>query len=72
MWTRFSFPYLHCGWHILIFVASYFACVIASYQYAAKEFPQFKPSITYWPDATYQLGFPYVTVHSDTGKDLIA
>ncbi|KXJ26016.1 alkaline ceramidase [Exaiptasia diaphana] len=71
-WKSLSFPYLHCGWHILIFVASYLACVIAAYIHAVNEFPQYKPSIIYWPDNSYQLGFPYVTVKVENGKDLLA
>ncbi|EDO47751.1 predicted protein [Nematostella vectensis] len=70
MWKQLSFPYLHCGWHIFIFIASYIACVLSAYIYAASEFPQYKPSIMYWPGPTYHFAVPYVAVHENTDKDI--
>lgn len=62
VWTSISFPYLHCAWHILIFIASYTGCVLGSYFYAANEFPQLRPTVSYWPCWSPNLGLPYIVL----------
>lgn len=62
VWTSISFPYLHCAWHILIFIASYTGCVLGSYFYAANEFPQLRPTVSYWPCWSQNLGLPYIVL----------
>lgn len=42
-----SFPYLHSGWHILIFLASYTACVLFAYFQVAHERPELSPKLRY-------------------------
>lgn len=37
LWRAVSFPYLHCAWHIMVFVAAYTACVMFAYFDALDE-----------------------------------
>ena len=37
LWTRVGFPYWHCFWHVLIFLASYSVCVLFAYIDALTE-----------------------------------
>ncbi|XP_068740725.1 alkaline ceramidase-like isoform X2 [Montipora capricornis] len=60
VWTSISFPYLHCAWHVLIFIASYTGCVLGSYFYAVAEFPQLRPTLSYWPRWSPNMGLPYI------------
>ncbi|XP_067939798.1 alkaline ceramidase 2-like isoform X2 [Watersipora subatra] len=62
-WYRF--PYLHSGWHILIFVSSYAACVLFAYFQVLEERPELEVSLRYWPkQGGYWefLGVPYVFI----------
>ena len=71
IWKSISFPYLHCAWHILIFIACYTGCVLGSYFYAASEFPQLRPALSYWPRWSSDLGVPYVILKAVAKDDFI-
>ncbi|XP_014669732.1 PREDICTED: alkaline ceramidase-like [Priapulus caudatus] len=60
VWVALNFPYLHCGWHIFIFLSSYTACVLFAYFYAKAEFPEQIPTLRFWPRDDWELGVPYV------------
>lgn len=63
IWQNLSFPYLHCMWHILVFVSAYTSCVLFSYFDAQNECPEMGPVLRYWPkDSWVNLGVPYVTL----------
>jgi len=62
IWRSVSFPYLHCAWHILIFIAGYTGCVLGAYFYAAREFPQLRPALTFWPRWSSEWGVPYIVL----------
>ena len=62
IWRSVSFPYLHCAWHILIFIAGYTGCVLGAYFYAAREFPQLHPALTFWPCWSSEWGVPYIVL----------
>lgn len=65
VWQNISFPYLHCMWHILVFVSAYTACVLFSYFDAQNECPEMGPVLRYWPKDTWvNFGVPYVTLKS--------
>lgn len=68
-WTHLSFPYLHCVWHVFIFIASYIGCVLGAYFHAASEFAQLRPHLTFWPHWSYDLGIPYITLNGSPEKD---
>nr|CAD7568011.1 unnamed protein product [Timema californicum] len=63
------FPYLHAIWHILIFIASYTIIVIYSHAYVGAEFDNLAPILTYWPKDNFELGIPYITIHSTNKKN---
>lgn len=71
IWESISFPYLHCAWHILIFIAGYTGCVLGSYFYAASEFPQLRPALSYWPCWSPNLGVPYVILNGVPKEKLL-
>lgn len=60
LWASVKFPYLHGAWHILIFIASYTACVLFAYFDALHRAPDEIPVIKFWPIDTCELGVPYV------------
>ncbi|CAH3024731.1 unnamed protein product [Porites evermanni] len=62
IWRSVSFPYLHCAWHILIFVASYTGCVLGSYFYAVTEYPHLRPVLSFWPYWSSGWGVPYISL----------
>ena len=62
IWRSVSFPYLHCAWHILIFIACYTGCVLGCYFYAAYEFPQLRPTLSFWPYWSSNWGLPYIVL----------
>ncbi|XP_022799525.1 alkaline ceramidase-like isoform X2 [Stylophora pistillata] len=69
IWRSVSFPYLHCAWHILIFIACYTGCVLGSYFYAATEFPQLRPALSFWPRWSCEWGVPYVVLKGVTMEE---
>ena len=42
-----SFPYLHSGWHILIFLSSYVACVLFAYFQVCHERPELNAKLRF-------------------------
>ncbi|XP_071964245.1 alkaline ceramidase 2-like [Antedon mediterranea] len=62
-WQSLSFPYLHCFWHLLVFISGYTAVVLFSYFDAMNECPEMGPVLKYWPKDTWEyVGIPYVTL----------
>jgi len=60
-WSALNFPYLHAFWHILIFIASYTACVLFAYFDAQHQVPEQRPELRFWPVDRFEfLGVPYV------------
>jgi len=60
-WSALNFPYLHAFWHVLIFIASYTACVLFAYFDAKNQVPEQHPVLKFWPVDRYELfGVPYV------------
>jgi len=43
----YNFPYLHSGWHIMIFVSSYTACVLFAYFQVTHERPELGAKLRY-------------------------
>lgn len=68
-WSSINFPYLHGFWHILIFIASYTACVIFSYYAVRNNNPERIPVLKYWPQNNFEYGIPFVSIKSSY-KDL--
>jgi alkaline ceramidase len=61
LWENIGFPYLHCIWHIFIFLTTYQACVLLAYFSARTEVPEQMPVIEYWPNNTWNFwGIPFV------------
>ncbi len=70
-WKAIGFPYLHCAWHIFIFLASYQACVLFAYFDAETEVPEQMPVLEYWPKNTWTFwGIPYVRLKYSGSKSL--
>lgn len=63
-WSSINFPYLHGLWHVLIFIASYTACVLFAYFSVKDEKPEQTPVLMYWPRNDFELGIPYVVLRS--------
>lgn len=61
-WAAINFPYLHGLWHILIFIASYTACVLFAYFSVKEERPEKKAVLRYWPRNDFEFGIPYVEI----------
>ncbi|XP_047000026.1 alkaline ceramidase [Schistocerca americana] len=61
-WLSLNFPYLHALWHVLIFIASYTACVLFAYFAVQEERPEQTPMLRYWPRDDFELGIPYVSI----------
>ncbi|ODM99673.1 Alkaline ceramidase 2 [Orchesella cincta] len=60
-WSNLNFPYLHAFWHVLIFIASYTACVLFAYFDAKHQVPEQDPVLKYWPNDRYEfLSVPYI------------
>ena len=60
MWSTVNFQYFHAIWHILIFNASYPACVLFCLFHAYYDFPQKRPVLMYWPSDNCEYGVPYI------------
>jgi len=60
MWSTVNFQYFHAIWHILIFNASYPACVLFCLFHAYYDFPQKGPVLMYWPSDNCEYGVPYI------------
>jgi len=61
MFCDLDFPYLHAFWHVLIFIASYTACVLFAYFDAQNRIPEKNPELKFWPSDNFEfLGVPYV------------
>ncbi|XP_071487804.1 alkaline ceramidase 2-like [Diadema antillarum] len=68
-WQRMSMPYLHCAWHIMVFISAYTACVLFAYFDAMNECPEMGPVLRYWPkDSWVNAGIPYVTLRCAGSK----
>jgi len=57
-----GFPYLHAAWHLLIFLASYPACVLFAYFQAKKNSSGPVPILRFYPWNSFQLGVPFVEI----------
>lgn len=53
---------MHALWHILIFIASYTACVLFAYFAVHNERPDRVAELKYWPQNNFELGIPYVSI----------
>ncbi|KAI0208029.1 Alkaline ceramidase 2 [Lamellibrachia satsuma] len=63
-WEAIHFPYMHCFWHILIFLASSQCCILFAYFDAEEEVPEANPKLRFWPCDDYDLcGIPYISFH---------
>ncbi|KAI0236011.1 Alkaline ceramidase 2 [Lamellibrachia satsuma] len=63
-WQAIHFPYMHCFWHILIFLSSAQCCVLFAYFDAMEEVPEANPKIQFWPSDEHEiLGIPYISFH---------
>ena len=63
MWQALSFPYLHCFWHIIVFISAYTGIVLFAYFDAMNECPEMGPTLKYWPnDSWTTMGVPYVAL----------
>jgi len=61
--NQIHFQYLHCIWHIFIFLGAYMACVCYAYFYAYHECPEQGPKLCFWPnDRNEWFGIPYVSL----------
>lgn len=58
---------MHAIWHILSFLASYYATCLAAYFYIKLEKPSIACEIAYWPNncSCKILSIPYVEILSD-------
>jgi len=69
-WSNLNFPYLHAFWHVLIFIASYTACVLFAYFDAKNQFPEHNPVLKYWPIERYEfLSVPYIGLSDECLTD---
>ncbi|XP_041465219.1 alkaline ceramidase 2-like isoform X1 [Lytechinus variegatus] len=68
-WQSLSLPYLHCAWHIMVFISAYTGCVLFAYFDAMNECPEMGPVLRYWPkDSWVNAGIPYVTLQCAGNK----
>jgi len=63
-WSELGFPYLHGVWHILVFLSSYTSIVLFAYCDVINHMPHKIPILRYYPSDSFELGIPYVFVHS--------
>lgn len=70
VWSAMKFPYLHGLWHILIFIASYTACVLFAYFFVSEEKPEWGPRLKFWPRNDFELCVPYVSIQTERNRDI--